>query len=534
MQLIQPRSSRARIRTAALVATLVGALALPLVVTAAPTQAATRTGVVHAGARYARSHGYHIGIAVLDTATGRFYGAGDYTGTFASESIVKVFIATRLLVRGQMVGTTKRRAYKMITQSDDAIASSLYGRVGGDNLINWVKAHYHVPDLGYPPSRAGWWGNTHITPRGLVQLYAKLKRDPKVGPWLLHAMHHATKYGSDGTYQYFGIPSATTGWAIKQGWGADYDDWSASADFNTSGYVNGNRYAMAILARGPIGTYGSAISNMLTAVARRIMPNGQFPAPAPSIASLSAHTGPTRGGGTLTIKGSGFTQVRAVLFGHMAVRRVDVVSPHEVRVTIPAHHNGRFRVHVVTAHGATRGLVYQFIQPPIVNRLGRHNAGTSGGSQLNIYGASFHGVRQVLFGTVAGTNVRTISPRRLLVTVPQHAPGIVHVRVVDAYGISALRPGDRIRFNAGPRLTAMSPASGRASGGTRVHITGVAFGPKSTVSFGSVYGRVVLVAPGGKQLWAVTPRHHRGQYNVRVHTAWGMSGKTDQSVFRFR
>jgi hypothetical protein len=39
--------------------------------------------------------------------------------------------------------------------------------------------------------------------------------------------------------------------AIKQGWGQDDDDWTASSDFNSTGFVNGDRYAVAILLTGP-------------------------------------------------------------------------------------------------------------------------------------------------------------------------------------------------------------------------------------------------------------------------------------------
>ena len=83
-------------------------------------------------------------------------------------------------------------------------------------------------------------------------------------------MHNATVHGSDGTFQFFGIPSATTGAAIKQGWGADNP--SGMPDFNSTGFVNGDRYAAAILTQGP--GYGTPIANMLTSEARILMPGG--------------------------------------------------------------------------------------------------------------------------------------------------------------------------------------------------------------------------------------------------------------------
>src|SRR4051794_25347561 len=216
-----------RLRSGTTVAALtLGLLAAPHW---SPASAATRPSVLVAAASYARSQGFHIGIAVYDTRTGAIYGSGDDTGRFASESIVKAMIATRLLVQGRMTGTTAHRAWKMITQSDDGIATSFYNSVGGDGLINWIERRYHVWNLGSPPSSPGYWGNTHITPRGLVTYYARVKRDPRVGPWLITAMRHIRRYGSDGTYQYFGLPSATTGAAVKQGWGCDFGGGCSTA-----------------------------------------------------------------------------------------------------------------------------------------------------------------------------------------------------------------------------------------------------------------------------------------------------------------
>ncbi len=217
--------------------------------------------------------GYRTGIAVLDLSTGEYVGAGDDTGSFASESVVKVMIATELLATGQMTGETESTAYQMITQSDDDDADALYGLAGGDNVINLVAKRYNITDLGTPPNSPGYWGNTEISAKGMVYLYAAIAKDPVVGPWLMNAMANATEYGADGTYQFFGIPSATTGAAIKQGWGDDGDD-SPNADFNSTGYVEGDKYAVAILTDGSPSTYGTAISDMVTTEAKLLMPNG--------------------------------------------------------------------------------------------------------------------------------------------------------------------------------------------------------------------------------------------------------------------
>ena len=451
-----------------------------------PARAMTRADALQSAAAYAKQAGYHVGIAVLDTRTGKLRGSGDWRGIFASESLIKVFIATRLLVQHRMYGSTERRAWKMITQSDDAIASAFYGSVGGDNLVNWMKRRYHVPDLGYPPSQPGWWGNTHLRPSGLVKLYAKLKRDRTVAPWLLNAMHHARPYGSDGTYQFFGIPSATKGFAVKQGWGNDYEVGS-SADFNTTGFVNHYRYAVAILARGPSSSYGSRISALLTQVARRVLPNGVYPAPIPGLSRVMPQSTSTVGGKRITITGTNFTHVTAVRFGTVNGRDVKVLSPTKLTVTAPQHARSYTYVHVVTTHGETVGVKaarFLFERPPAITGMSAHSGRTAGGGSVLLTGAAFTQPVRVLFGTTPAARVTRLSRERVQAVAPQHAAGTVNVHVVTAYGKSPDAAADRYTFVAPPTITSISQANGPAAGGNTVVITGTSFPQGATVTFG--------------------------------------------------
>ena len=277
---------RMRLVAAAGVAALV--VGVVSAVTGASPAAASVSGNAASAVSYANSHGYRSSIGVLDTQTGSFTGAGDYNSVYASESVMKLFIATRLLMTGQMSGWNETTAYKMITQSDDASADALYGRTGGDGVITWVKQALNIPNLGSPPIRPGWWGGTRITAAGLASFYNAVRHRPAVWNWLGNAMHHATVYGSDGTYQFFGIPSAPTGAAIKQGWGGD--DAAGLPEFNSTGVVNGDRYAVVILTQG--GSYGSAIAGMLTSEAKLLMPGGRIaPAddPVADFSSWSLH-----------------------------------------------------------------------------------------------------------------------------------------------------------------------------------------------------------------------------------------------------
>ena len=201
-------------------------------------------------ARTAAADDLRAGIAVLDLESGRFYGSGQTDGLFGTASVVKAMIAARLLLDRELTGATADRAYSMITRSDDDAANVLWGQAGGPSLEPWIAAHYGISGLGAPNARPGRWGNTHVTPRGLVQLYAKLKADPAVWPWLGDAMRHANRIAKDGTDQFFGLPAAISGAAVKQGWADGSADNPADAVVNTTGFVDHDRYAVAILTEG--------------------------------------------------------------------------------------------------------------------------------------------------------------------------------------------------------------------------------------------------------------------------------------------
>jgi len=516
---------------------IVGSLAVASFVApswfSSPASAATRSSVLQAAAGYARSQGFHIGIAVYDTHTKQVYGSGDDTGRFASESVIKVMIANRLIVQGRMSGATAHRAWKMITQSDDGIASSFYYSVGGDGLINWIKRRYHVWNLGSPPSSPGYWGNTHITPRGLVTYYARMKRDHRVAPWLLTAMRHIRRYGSDGTYQYFGLPSATSGAAVKQGWGCDFAAGCNTADFNTTGFVNRDRYAVAILARGPSSTYGSAIASMLTRTARILLPGGHFPAPRPTVRELTRTKGRTSGGQRVGIYGSNFTGVRAVLFGKVRAAAVHVRGAHFLRAITPAHAAGRFAVRVVTTHGTSSAgtLRFTFGRTATITALSPHVGPAQGGATVTISGARLSTSTAVMFGQVRGTNVHVVSDSSLTVTAPKHRAGFVDVQVVNPFGSSPKVATDRFHYAGMPTITGVSPSSGTTHGGTTVAISGTNLGAVTTVLFGSQQADLVQASP--TSLTVITPPHPRGQVDVVASGPGGSSATGPASVFAY-
>ena len=90
---------------------------------------------------------------------------------------------------------------------------------------------------------------------------------------------------------------------------------------------------------------------------------------APAVTSVSVVSGVVSGGVKLTVKGSGFTHVKKVLFGKAVGTKLHVVSSKTLTVYAPAHTLGRVDVRVISSYGTSPAKVadrFTFTAPPVV------------------------------------------------------------------------------------------------------------------------------------------------------------------------
>lgn len=220
---------------------------------------------------YASTHHMSSGVAVLDTRTGRLVTAGVAQRMFASASVVKTLIATRLLLNHRMHGHTATLASSMIRRSDNAAAWKLYPLVGRDALLPWIARHYRISGLGARPSMPGVWGSTRITAAGLARFYAKVRHDHDVWPWLSHQMHAYARVSAGHEPNAFGLAAAQPSAAVKNGWDTNRDvAHRSNAIINTTGFADHDRYAVAILSEGPHRLYYRAGEAIVTHEAKTL------------------------------------------------------------------------------------------------------------------------------------------------------------------------------------------------------------------------------------------------------------------------
>ncbi|MEV5299870.1 hypothetical protein [Amycolatopsis methanolica] len=215
-----------------------------------------------------------IGVEVYDRQTGVVLTQLSADQQFYSMPVVKPLIALDVLRESGWclpASSTQTQLTRMITASDDGIASSLWVTHGGTAIVTRMARLSGLAGTE-PPSSAGQWGSTRITAADMVKVYNYIEDElPQATRDLLNnAMYHASEHGSDGTDQYFGIPDGLPGttWAIKQGWGTS----GSQAVYNTTGLLGADaRYVVIVLISAP-SRYFRTLPSALTAGTAALQP----------------------------------------------------------------------------------------------------------------------------------------------------------------------------------------------------------------------------------------------------------------------
>jgi hypothetical protein len=161
----------------------------------------------------------------------------------------------------------------MLARSDDNIASDLWSRLGGPDIVrHWVtKIGLHDTK---PPADPGHWGDTVLSAPDMVAVYRYLvEREPEAKrKIILDGMAGATEQGADGFRQYFGIADAVgkIPWAIKQGWSC----CGPERTLHSTGVLGAdNRYIVVVLSTMPSSTSYETGAKRVTDVVKLLVKN---------------------------------------------------------------------------------------------------------------------------------------------------------------------------------------------------------------------------------------------------------------------
>jgi hypothetical protein len=177
-------------------------------------------------------------------------------------------------------------------------------------------------------------------------------------------------------------------------------------------------------------------------------PVSYFYVAAPFKSSLGTTSGPTAGGNTITINGTGLSTATSVAFGPNTATPT-VNSDSSLSVTGPAGTAGPVAVSVTTAGGTNNGLTYTYIEVPTVGTVSPSSGPTSGGTAVTITGTNLDSTSSVTFGgTPAPFSV--VSATTLSAVTPPGTAGAVDVVVTNPAG-SATATG-AFTYVAGPGI----------------------------------------------------------------------------------
>jgi large repetitive protein len=292
-----------------------------------------------------------------------------------------------------------------------------------------------------------------------------------------------------------------------------------------TGYtVNSDTQITATAPAGSAGTVDISVTTATgTSAAGGTVDNYTYRA-APTVTNVSPSSGPTAGGTSVTITGTGLSAASAVKFGSTAATGYTVNSDTQITATAPSGSAGTIDITVTTPGGTSAtGSADRFTYhaAPTVTGISPDTGPTSGGTEVSITGTGFSSATAVRFGSTAAS-FTVDSSTSITATSPAGSAGTVDIRVTSVGGTSANSSADNFTYLAAPGISTVSPGSGSVAGGESVTISGTDFTTVSdtTVTFGGTAGTVTTVTSAS--ITVTTPAvDNGGTVDVVVATSGG-------------
>ncbi len=260
-------------------------------------------------------------------------------------------------------------------------------------------------------------------------------------------------------------------------------------------------------------------------------PDGAFPSesggitresPAVAVSSVAPAEGPTGGGTTVTIKGTGFVKGATVTIGGGA-KSVSVKSETELTAVTATHEAGSDEVIVSDKDGtSSSGPRFTYVAPPApaVSSVTPAEGSTVGGTSITIRGTHLlAGAAIRIGGSVKSVTFK--SETEVTAVTPAHEAGSDEVIVSDKNGTSSSGPHFTYVTPPAPTVSSITPADGSTAGGTDVTIKGSHFVKGAVVKIGTKAAEVTVKSE--TEITAQTPVHKAGANAVIVSDAGGAS-----------
>lgn len=269
----------------------------------------------------------------------------------------------------------------------------------------------------------------------------------------------------------------------------------------------GSAGAVAVIVVSPTGTSNAVTFTYTTAAT-------------PVVTAVAPSSGPTSGGTSVVITGTGFTGTTAVRFADAPAASFTVNSPTQITAVTPAASPGAAPI-TVTTPGGTSGVssdaYFFYALPPTLTTANPVQGPTAGGVVVTLTGANLLNSSAVRFGSSNATAFTVVSSTQITATAPP-GTGSTQITVTTPGGSS--NPV-AFAYIAAPVLTGLVPDSGPTSAGTVVTLIGANLTTATKVTFGTQSTAFTVVSD--TQITATAPAGATGPVTVSVTTAGGTS-----------
>jgi hypothetical protein len=257
-----------------------------------------------------------------------------------------------------------------------------------------------------------------------------------------------------------------------------------------------------------------------------------FAAP-PTITAINPTSGPTSGGTSVAITGTGFTGATGVTFGGVAATGVTVNTDSSITATSPAHLPAIVAIMVTTPVGtsaATNADKYTYVGP-YVTKVSPLLVSTGGGNTITVTGFNMTGATAVDVGGNPASSVTVVNSKVVTAVVPAGTAGKVDVTVTTPIGTSPDVAADKVTYQV-PAVTKLTPTAGPANTATTVTLTGQQLSLTSAVDFGSA--PATFHVNSNTSITATAPPQAAGKVAVTITTTAGVSTPTAVDNYTYK
>jgi hypothetical protein len=179
-----------------------------------------------------------------------------------------------------------------------------------------------------------------------------------------------------------------------------------------------------------------------------------YVSPVLAITGIAPSSGPTAGGTSVTVTGTGFTGATEVVFGSVPATKYTVVSDTEITAISPAQAVGVQNIQVTEAAGTTTlssaADQFTYVNPAsAVTGIAPSSGPTAGGTTVTVTVTGFTGATRVVFGAVPASTYTVVSDTEITVISPAQAAGNRNIVVTVLGGTTTpVVAADRLTYKA--------------------------------------------------------------------------------------